>query len=397
MALARYSDVFWYPSGAPAASVPVRVFALSAPTLVDLWSDVTGTVALPNPLTTTTSGVLEFWAEEGEYWVRPGNESFRVSVGSPNVDVFEASSATTSTGIVSGGYMTVNGSNPSAVDISPLVGYVVDMSTDPVRPTATRVSTGQMTVALDAAALMRTPTWWMVDAAGVVHQIDHRPTNVELRQRVALGFTAQLGGSIYTVHSTAVLMHQPMNQFSDLVEGLATFSISGNLISPNGANLRLNQSGGRLFSRSVNYNSGAVLTNNPNVHTTIAQTPLNFQYFLRNTTTLPPQVNVVNPTVYDNAGVLTAVGGGANTSTVQRIWAFTTNTTTGQILVQYGQSTYSSLSAAVNAIGSGTHVPNPLFTVGGALVAYLAVVRSATDLSDPTQAVIVTAGKFPSP
>lgn len=396
MALARYTDTFWFPNGSIASNVPARVFPYASPALAPLWTDVTGTVPLPNPLNTTAFGVLDFWAEEGEYWIHLDSESFRVSVGSPNQDVFEIAASVMSTGILSGGDISTNAMNPSALDIAPLVGYVTDVLTDPVRPTSIRVSTGPLTIPLDAAALLRTPTWWLMDSAGNVIQQEPRPTNAQSRTHIILGATAQQGGTIFVSESRPVILQQPANQFYDLLESLGGFNISGNIVSPNGVNLMINQASGTLFARSFNHFLGAVQTNDPHVGTTLPQTPAQWLYSLRNTVAFPPAVSLIDPTMFDNSGVLSPVGGGANTATVQRIFLFPTNIASSQMTIQYGQSTFSSLTTALNSIGSGGHVVNPQFK-GGALVAYLAVIRSATNLSDPAQAAFVTAGKFATP
>jgi hypothetical protein len=140
-----------------------------------------------------------------------------------------------------------------------------------------------------------------------------------------------------------------------------------------------------------------VQTNDPHVSTTIAQAPANFRYCTRDVTVpfgaLRDTIDVAN---YDVGGVVTPIGGGANTSTIHRVWVFANNDSDNQVVIQYGQSTYSSLSNAVNAIGAGTFIPNPL-TRAAALRCYIAATRTATNLSDPTQAIIVHAGKFATP
>ncbi len=80
MALALYSDVFWFPSGNLAAGVPARIFQHGANVLVPLWQDAGGTVPAANPAITSAAGVLTFWIEEGTYWLHLDTESFEITV-----------------------------------------------------------------------------------------------------------------------------------------------------------------------------------------------------------------------------------------------------------------------------------------------------------------------------
>jgi hypothetical protein len=81
MALAQYSKLFWYPSGELATNVPARVFQHETNTLATLYADAGGTTPLANPASTSAAGRLEFWVEEGEYWVHIDSESFEIAVG----------------------------------------------------------------------------------------------------------------------------------------------------------------------------------------------------------------------------------------------------------------------------------------------------------------------------
>lgn len=397
MPIRQFTRQFWFPSGVLSANLPARVFPLDSNALAVLYTDGTGTVQLPNPLTTDVNGTVSFWAEEGEYWIHIDAEVFRFSVGSPDADLFEVSASTMSTGILSGGDISVNAGNPAAIDISPLTGYVVDEITDPDSPSLTRVRTGALTVALDGPALARTATWWLMTSAGAVVQQAAKPTNTQRRTHLVLGATAQEAGVIFVDQSLPVIINQPVNQMIDLMDALGPFSITGNLITPNGVNLNINQSAGSMFARAFNHFAGVVPTRDPHISLTQAQAPAQFRYITASGTMFGPLVTAVDAANFDNAGVITPVGGGAGSSTVQRVWLFATNNAANQLAIQYGQTTYTSLAAAIDAIGQTGHVVNPLILGNGALIAHIVVTRTAANLSDTAQCRIFMAGKFAAP
>lgn len=396
MVLAQYTDKFWYPSGALATGVAVRVFPLASNVLATLWSDAGGTVPLANPVTTNATGDISFYAEEGEYWLHADSESFRVSVGSPRVDPQEIAAATLSTGIVAGGDLSVNAGSSSALDIAAFTGYITDYTTDPFNPSIVRVSHPGSTTEMDAGSLARTATAWLMDVNQVITQQGTPPTNEQRRTHLFLGVTAQVGGVIIVDQSLPVILQQPANQLTDLMVALGAFNISGNIITPNGANRMINQTAGQVFSQAFNHFAGPIQTNDPHVSTTTAQTPASFRYVTRSSPTFGLLTTLIDVGNFDVGGVVTPVGGGANTSTIHRVYLFPNNTATEQLVIQYGQTAYSSLANAVAAIGAGVFTPNPLMRAA-ALVGYIAATRTAANLSDPTQATFVVAGKFATP
>jgi hypothetical protein len=392
VALARYSDQFWFPTGALAANIQARVFPEGSSAFASLFTDATGTTPLANPTATNGTGTLTFWAESGNYWVHLDTESFLINVG------MSEEQADLSTGIASGGELSVNAGNPAAIDIAAVDGYIVDyLAGTQAQPVITRVKTADQTVALDAAALLRTVTWWVMDSAGAVIQQANKPTNSQRRTHLVLGVTAQDAGVIFVDQTLPVILPQPANQLADLMDSLSAFSISGNIITANGTNLMIDQSSGQMFARAFSHFISGVLTDNPHIVMVPAQSPAQFRYITATGTVFGPLINTVDVANFDNGGVITPIGGGANTSSIHRLWLFGTGVASTQLAFQYGQATYSSLSAAVNAIGQGGHVVNPLIVGNGALIAWIVATRTATDLSDPAQAVIVSAGKFAAP
>lgn len=299
-------------------------------------------------------------------------------------------------GVATGGSMDPNPLNPLAVDINPLKGQIVDYSVEP--PVVTPVeTTSVITVELDSVAQTRTITWFLMDADLNVYQQADRPGPEERRAFLVLGMVGQHNGSIFLVQTLPTVARQPVNQLYDLMDSIGAFNISGNAITPDGANLFLNHSSGKVFSRGWNLFDGPIQTHNPHIVTTVGEAPATWSHILRNTDVYDP---IGSPTVdvthYDNNGVLTLIGGGTGRSVVHRLWILPTNDGAEIHFLQYGQTTYSSLDDAVSAATTEAFVSNPGLVGNGVLLYLLAVTRSATNLSDPTQARLIQVGKFGS-
>ena len=435
MAIAQYTDKFWYPSGALATGVQVRVFPLSSNILAPLFANLAGTVPLANPVTTDATGSITFFIEAGEYWLHADSEAFKVSIGLPEVtpaeiaaiqadvaaletdmtavegditvvegdvltlqtDVLDLERVALSSGIVAGGDISVNGGSPSAIDISPFIGYITDFTTDPFNPSITRIDfPGVVGLERDAGSLARTVTSWLMDENQVITQVPSPTTNEQRRTHIRIGLTAQVGGVITIDQTLPIIMQQPANQLSDLMVSLGPFNVSGNVITPNGVNLMVNQSAGKIFSQAFNHFVGPVQTNDPHVSTTQAQTPAQYRYTTSTSTTFGVLRNTIDVANYAPGGIITPIGGGAGTSAIHRVYLFPANNVVDQLVIQYGGNTYTSLANAVAAIGAGTFTPNPMLS-DSALIAYVVATRTATDLSNPTQATFVSAGKFATP
>lgn len=296
------------------------------------------------------------------------------------------------TGIASGGALTPNAVNPLAVDISPLVGHIVDYANDP--PSVTRVEvTAPITVELDGVAQTRAVTWLLMGADQSVSQQEARPSPEDRRNFLVLGVVMQDGGTITLAQSVATAVEQPVNQLYDFLDAIGAFNISGNGISPNAASLTLNHASGQVFSRSWNHFDGGVLTKNPHIVATVGASPAAWVHALRdsdiNVSSATPTVDVGH---YDDTGVLTpiTVGGYA----VHQLWIFPTSDGSEIHVLQYGQQVFDSLSEAVQGATGTTTVPNPALPGNAVLLAYLAVAADATDLSGPTQAQVITASRF---
>jgi hypothetical protein len=396
VALEFYSEVFWLPDATLAVNLPVQVFRHDGNVFVPLFADAAGTVPLPNPGTSTDgAGVLAFWAEAGPYWLHLDTETFEINVG------MSEEQAQLSTGIAAGGDISPAPGSPPAVTIAALTGYIVDnVSEVDVAPTITRVDYPGGTVLLDAGALARTITYWVMDGAQNVIQQAARPTPQQYRESLVLGLSVfdTAASVVLETQTLPTILPQLANAHVDLADSLGPFSIDGNLIRPNGANLRLDKTAGTMFSRAAGYVSGGVVTDNPNIIMSPALTGAAFRRILQTASfPTPPAVLTVDPANYDVGGVLTPVPGGPSVSTVQRVYLFAADTPSLRIAVQYGQALYATPEDAARAVSSGTAFVAAPVTRVGALIGYLALTRTCTDLSDPTQCTFVYAGKFATP
>lgn len=311
-------------------------------------------------------------------------------------DLVQMMATAMSTCVYNGGEITPN-VDPTKVDIAPATCWIFNYNSTtaalgPTNPQLTVVTYPGVTGLTPAFAPF---TYYLVDSAGALVQQATRPTAQQRRQSAVIGLTLTQGGVIVVDQSLPVIPSQLNNQLVDLMESAGPFSTQGNVLSSNGVNLTFKKSVGTIFSRAFNQIPNYL---DPHNSTLAAQTPVNFRHITAVTGSAGPLTTLLNVGFYDpsGTGVLTPVGGGANASTNFRVWGFANNTVNEQILVQYGQNTYASLSAAVSGLHSGNYIPQPA-TASGALLGWITVIRTATNLSDPAQAIFTKAAKFDVP
>jgi hypothetical protein len=311
-------------------------------------------------------------------------------------DVMSLLSTVISTGVTSGGLVTIN-ANPALADISPTTGQIVDYDANgvlgPTNPALTTIAfPGATGVALTGPPA-QILTYWLINSAGVLIQQPNFPTPTQLRTHLCLGVTGQIGGIIQGTQQIPVMNSQNAVQSLGLMVALGTFPATDGLVSPNGVNLMINYTGGDLFAPGFNFPN----YQNPNIATLAPQAPATFHRATA-TAILPALQTTIDVGNYDpgGLGVVTPIPNPPSTTTIHRVYGEGNPVVSEQLIVQYGQTAYATLGAAVAAIGAGTFIRNPL-TGGGALLAWIAVTKSATDLSSITQASFTHAAKFDHP
>lgn len=299
------------------------------------------------------------------------------------------------TGIIRGGSMDQNGSNPIAVDIAPFVGYIADATADENVPSVVRVEKTTTTTIINSNPSSPI-TWYYLNKDGTFGQQTTEPTAADRVARLQLGFSLQAGGLIIEVQTTHERITQRTGDWARFMESLGSFSVRGEemFVSPNGANLKINTSAGKVFNRAIGLYDGPTLNYERNVTTQDAVVASSFRIGTRDPATLTGSVvSDIIPGNYDVNGVVTPVPNPTGSVTIQRVYYSPLSSVNNRFFVQYGQSVYPSLTDAVNAIGTTNYVVNPLlrFTL---LIGYIVVVKTATALNNPAQCIILPAERF---
>lgn len=291
-----------------------------------------------------------------------------------------------STGLLSGGVLSVD-TITSRFDMSALEAQYVD-STISGAPDRTVFSCPALDSQVVTNLATQDVTYILIDSSCTIAQQATFPNAAERRAKVFVGrLNHSNRTSILFANTIADYLQSPMSQVYDLMNSLGAFNIGdGNKITANGANLSMNKSAGEMFVASYNY---ATDNQSPNNVTNIARTAFGFRYATQ-TTLSGSNVTVLDPTNYDNAGTITAIGGGPNTASVQRVYLFPSNNMT----VQYGQATYPNLAAAIQGISSESFVVTPTSKGLSIPIAYIAIQKNCTSLLDTSCSKIIATNIF---
>jgi len=288
-----------------------------------------------------------------------------------------------STGLDKGGLVSVNGGDNTLIDVTAGRGYIIDSTTDPDNPTKTEVSwtikTGySLTTTASPGDVVA--IFLSIDSAGDIIERPDLPTSEERRNTIDLGLVARNDADqiVLAVNTPTNFIHNPASQVQDFMESWGAFSIEGNDISPNAANLEIKKATGTVFRNGVN---ARVNGKNPHTKTCVAQTPVSpFNYKLGDGTDVTLTATVIDPDNYDDGSSTPAVIP-TDKFTVQRISIFGE----GIVEILYGQEVFNLMSEAKAALPTIDFII-PIDSKGAIALAYVILKQGATDLSDETQA-----------
>ncbi len=270
-----------------------------------------------------------------------------------------------STGIVSGMVVTVNGANPlTEYDVSAGTGQIF------FNGVFTDVNFAGVTGMAVTAGIQNAV---YVDATASIFSNTIATTPTLRRQRILCASIGLVSNQIATIQNDPANLDNTLQSLVDLSRGLGIFNLEagGNVITANGANLQINKSAGKLFQMHIAVDTAP---NDPNTNVTPVLVAPNI---FRLTQTGPTgTVNAFLDTAnYDVGGVVTALPGGSNVFGTIRIYITSGNL----VLFEYPQTTYNSLSSAVDGISSETHIS--VLAAGTLLRAFVTFKKNTADLT----------------
>tara|TARA_R110002126_G_scaffold5579_1_gene29468 strand:- start:3196 stop:5565 length:2370 start_codon:yes stop_codon:yes gene_type:complete len=293
-----------------------------------------------------------------------------------------------SSGVYSGGILSVSGPVDANVNIATTEGFVIDTATFGIDTIVTTpVSVTSPIVFTPTNIATQNVTYVGLNSSGTQVEWNTLPTPEQRRDNIFLGVAVHSNRTtVEFVNNLQDVSSDITGQLHDLSRYLGYFNIEGNGVTANGANLNFNKALGTAFKTGVNF---AVNPKDPDTNYLPAKVASSFRYRTQ-TGGEGSTITLIDPTSYDVGGTITAIAGSNNQSTIQKIYVFASN----EIRIQYGQTLYSSFSDAISAVGKEPFVTESNIHENGLLLCSLVVKKGATDLSDTADALFFQAGRF---
>lgn len=295
-----------------------------------------------------------------------------------------------STGLYSGGNLSINSGDNTKYDLAAGVAYFIDSFTDSANPITLKI-TWETQTGLTLTNMTDNPvTFLSINSSGTLVESNTAPIEGDRRDLVMLGgFTHETLTFLRKVLTAPWWMQDTSLREFDFYEAIG-FAVNkeGNEYSENGANLKIDKSVGTTFGAGYNYANDL---KNPNITTDVLETAIIFPLFYRDTPTNQVSLTDTIPTTqYDPNGDGTLIDIPSGFFTTHRIYFDPTSVTT---VIQYGQYVYDSLKKASDAFDKEDF--DQIQEVANINCRCVLIIQEgATDLSDPLQAKFANLGTF---
>lgn len=293
-----------------------------------------------------------------------------------------------STGILSGGALSINGGDNTKFDVAAGVFGFVDYTFDPTSPVRTIVPYAGATAQTVTNIGTQLVTYVGIDVTGTIQQSTAPFTDTQRRTIAQIGVLVHTNlTNLNAINDTAAPIWAGISQLHDFIEAVGVLNVEGNTVGANGANLSINKSSGSVFKLGCNFQTNPLDPHRVTLSALVA--PATIRYRLSDSTEYA-NTAVIDPTNYENPLGTRVNLSGANKFSVQRIALFTSNL----IRIQYGQEEYNSMAEAEAAIPTQSFVTEANIAENGVLIGYVILRRSTTDLTVTTDAKFISVGKF---
>lgn len=284
--------------------------------------------------------------------------------------------------------ITLNNSTAGTINIAAMYGYIVDNETNPAIPVHTFINyTGSpasgVTVSTRNSGIA---SYLLLNLSGTPVFQNTFPTSAQRKQNIWLGKIAHPMSAITTVINEPDFLTSPQSQVADLFQAI-NYINDGVYPYASGANLSFNVTSGNIHGNGINLNNSRLIPNE--IQMGPVSTGTSFVYRTQTGGTFTATTSLI-PGSYDVGGVVTTVGGGSQTSTIQ--WIFCVPG--AGFVIQFGQTQYTTLAAAIAAIGREQFIVFQNLIENSILIGVVALNKSTTQLNNTTTAQFFRADKF---
>lgn len=337
------------------------------------------------PLTARTNSVgyvIQTGTTTGKIFVDIKNENNVLSFTDLERDVLEGNIASTGAFGFSG--LTLGTGN--TFNVGAAQGWIIDNLSNSLQPDAKYVYYSGQTGLTTPYLLTDTETYILLNSGNTLTLVNSFPTPQQRRQNIYLGKLGHANKtSLINAFNEADFDISPISQLRDMFTPIKLIN-SGVIPTPNGANLNFNTSAGTIWGMGIGFVTNQL---NPNSLSVSGGSPTTFQYRTQTGGTATNTTTIV-PGNYDLNGVITPIGAPAKQATNQRIYLLQN----GNFRIQYGQTIYADLTAAVAGAQTESFVTFPNFKDNAILIGFLSLRSDTTNLSDPLYAKFLFVSKF---
>jgi len=255
-------------------------------------------------------------------------------------------------------------------------------------------------------------TYIAIDATGSLVKQNTAFVSADYQNKIVIGRVLHQSGSVTNGTITSPTVAYGQTEFrADFIRAFGPIKINGHVLSVNATAtnpptnnqfLGLAKTAGDSYVEGRNYTTNP---NSPNYVLSSTDTALTTSKIFRQYTNGSGNTIIdsgianagyvaIDPTQYNNAGTLTAVGSG-NKFTIQRVYWFP-NSVNRALFVYYGNAIYTTIAAAESAISTESFVEADNTKDAAIFIGYIIVQGTATNLGNSTEAKIIQAGSFRS-